>query len=360
MSPNTAAQPTDETLADLGIARDDWEFCRARLEEVSRTFSKPIGMLPGTLSIAATCGYLLCRVADTIEDHAELGFADKRDLFDQFLAVLEEGAPPEAFIEAFDDVPGEGPYFDLAGGLDRVMAVFWRLPDAVVETSIRWIGEMSRGMCLYTRRAADTGELATVETLRDLERYCYFVAGTVGHMMTGLFLHHIDEVGDVDPARERTMRETAEQFGLGLQLVNIVKDQTDDLDRGWCYIPRTAAAREGLAPDELYDEANREAAHRVVEPIIERAEDHLDDALEFTLAIPADQKELRVACLLPLWMAVRTLSHARGNDAMFVEGAPVKISREEVGAIIGECAEFATEDGYLRERYDALWDNPVS
>src|SRR5262249_44344187 len=48
---------------------DDWAFCKQSLEAVSRTFSKPIAMLPAPLEAAVTCGYLLCRVADTVEDH---------------------------------------------------------------------------------------------------------------------------------------------------------------------------------------------------------------------------------------------------------------------------------------------------
>jgi len=359
MPATTPAHPTDETLEDLGIDPADWAFCRERLEEVSRTFAQPIGMLPGSLSVAATCGYLLCRVADTIEDHPDLSFADKSDLFDRLLTVLERGEEASTFTDPFADVPGDGPYFRLARGLDRVMTVFRKLPDEVVEASVRWIGEMAQGMRIYTRRATDADEVATLETLPDLERYCYFVAGTVGHMLTELFLHHARREGTVSAERERTMRANGESFGLGLQMVNILKDQTDDLARGWCYIPRSAAARAGLTPTELYTEGNREAAHQAVEPIFERAADHLEGALEYTLALPTDQREIRVACLLPLWMAVRTLDHARGNDAMFVDDAPVKISREEVGAIVAECAEFATEDGYLRERFDRLWHEPV-
>lgn len=151
------------------------------------------------------------------------------------------------------------------------------------------------------------------------------------------------------------MRANAEEFGLGLQIVNILKDQTDDLERGWCYIPRTTADQVDLQPHELYESANREAAHAAVEPLFDRASDHLDGALDYILAIPAEQSAMRVACLLPLWMAVRTLVHARGNDAMFEAGAPVKISREEVGAIIQDCSQNAGNDSYLRDRYASLW-----
>ena len=341
-----------ETLDKFDIARDDWEFCRNRLEEVSRTFSKPIGMLPAGLSVATTCGYLLCRIADTIEDHPELSFERKRELFTSFEDVLESRQPPSHFTSAFGEVPGEGPYFVLSRALDRVCNVFWRLPDPVVDASTRWIGEMSRGMAMYARRETWSNETTTLETPRDLERYCYFVAGTVGHMLTELFLH---EMGDIEEENKRAIHRNAERFGLGLQLVNIIKDQTDDLDRQWCFIPKSMTRRQGLEPTELYHPDNRQAAHRAVAPLFETASTHLDSALEYTLAIPAEHGRVRLACLVPLWLAVRTLVHAKGNDAMFVEDKPVKITREEVGNLIADCVEHASEDAYLRERYGELW-----
>jgi farnesyl-diphosphate farnesyltransferase len=191
----------------------------------------------------------------------------------------------------------------------------------------------------------------SVYSLADLERYCYYVAGTVGHMLTGLFLYDFEGLSD---ERRHAMRANAESFGLGLQLVNIVKDQTDDLGRARRFIPTRLIERAGLTPDGLYEPANRRQAHRVIEPIIDRAFDHLDDALAYTLAIPPERRQTRLFCLLPLWMAVRTLAHARGNDAMFIADEPVKISRPEVEQLIGECVQNASDDEALREQYEAL------
>ena len=58
--------------------------------------------------------------------------------------------------------------------------------------------------------------------------------------------------------------------------------------------------------------------------------------------------------MLPIWMATRTLALARGNDAMFLPGVPVKIARPEVEALIAECLAFAANDDALRTRYARL------
>jgi len=344
--------PSGDALETAGVDSADWEFCWKRLLEVSRTFSKPIGMLPESLRTATTCGYLLCRVADTIEDHPTLPFDQKRDLFQRFLGVVEDGNRAERFTEAFADVPGEGAYFVLAEGLDRVVAVFRALPKPVQRPMQRRVGEMSRGMLTYEKRRDWGDGVAEIANLRDLERYCYYVAGTVGHLLTELFIW---EMHPVDKGRRQQLRRNAEQFGLGLQMVNILKDQTDDREEGWCFIPRDLLSEQGLDPESLFEEDNREAAHRAVQPVFERASDHLDCALQYILAIPSERREIRTSWLVPLWLAVRTLVHARGNDAMFEPGAPVKISREEVAKLAADCREHATEDGYLRERYQELY-----
>jgi farnesyl-diphosphate farnesyltransferase len=171
-----------------------------------------------------------------------------------------------------------------------------------------------------------------------------------------LFVSHL---GERSPSRlESELREHAEAFGIGLQLVNILKDVTDDFECNKSYIPRSLSAAQGLSLPDLFDPAHRRAAHAVVAPIFTRARAHLDRALTYTLAVPEKQDKLRLFCLLPLWMAVRTLMLARGNDDMFTPLRPVKISRQEVAQIIAECTRHARDDAVLRGRYARLWSEP--
>ena len=201
---------------------DDWAFCRKALVEVSRTFSKPIEMLPGALEHAVTCGYLLCRVADTIEDDDSLSTPDREELFTRFLAVMQRREPVEAFCESAARIwTGDDAESELARRLDTVMSVFWSLEQGIQDCVVPWVEEMARGMALYRYRRADNDGYVTILNEADLERYCYFVAGTVGQMLTALFTHWID---DLDAQREVEMREHAEAFALGLQLVNIMKN----------------------------------------------------------------------------------------------------------------------------------------
>jgi hypothetical protein len=47
--------------------------------------------------------------------------------------------------------------------------------------------------------------------------------------------------------------------------------------------------------------------------------------------------------------------HARGNDAMFVAGEEVKISRQTVEQVIADCMANVADDAALRARYRNLW-----
>lgn len=332
---------------------DDLAYCRQALVAVSRTFSKPIQMLPGDLEIAVTLGYLLCRIADTVEDHPAVPRRDKDRLFALFLDVVERGAPATPFEQMFDLIAGDDAELSLSRNLTRVMRVFRALPEAMQQVVARWVAEMARGMSLYTHREPGEDGFVALYTVEDLERYCYYVAGTVGHMLTELFEVHM---GDRLPRETAAaMRVNAEAFGAGLQLVNILKDVTDDRERFWSFVPRAACEVAGLGIHNLTEHGLRDRAHGAVLPLFDIAQDKLDRALEYALTIPEDQKGVRLFCLLPLWMAALTLVHARGNDAMFTPGQEVKISRQAVEQVIADCMQHVSDDAALKSRYRALW-----
>ncbi len=349
--PPTKARDTTPIDTSLEV---DWAFCKESLVAVSRTFSRPITLLPDKLEVAVTLGYLLCRIADTVEDHVAVQ-ADARDeLFVSFCAVLESGADPRDFAGAFMAIDGDDAELRLARELPRVMRVFEAQDERTRASCVRWVTEMARGMSLYSHRGAQADGITAVHTIPDLERYCYYVAGTVGHLLTDLF---VDAIGvEPDSALAVALRDEAEGFATGLQLTNILKDVTDDLSRSVTYVPRSECSRHGLAMASLLDPAHRDRAHAAVAPMFDVAQKRLDSALEYALLIPKEHTEIRLFCLLPLFMATRTLALARGNDAMFEPDRPVKISRKEVESLIGECMELAHDDAGLRARYARLYD----
>src|SRR5215469_18486937 len=78
----------DSSLSDEGYQ----DFI---LPAVSRTFALTIPQLPPALRTAVTNAYLLCRIADTIEDEPALSAADTYVFLERFTAVVKgaEEAP---------------------------------------------------------------------------------------------------------------------------------------------------------------------------------------------------------------------------------------------------------------------------
>jgi farnesyl-diphosphate farnesyltransferase len=326
------------------ILEHDWAFCEQALVDVSRTFSKPIQLLPESLRVALTCGYLLCRIVDTVEDHPFLGGRARDDLFSLFIDVLDGERPAEDFSRAFRNGDELNAELVLAQSLTRVLNVFRDQRPEVRAATVRWLAEMANGMRLYCRRDLE-GALSAVHTAADLERYCYLVAGTVGHLITDLFCDYMGPTGVV---LEPALRGRCESFGVGLQLVNILKDITEDFERRRCYVPRQLCRAQGFEPEHLLLPENLQSAQRALTPVFESAVRHLEQALEYTLLLPPQQAELRLFCLLPLWMALETLAVLVGNDGIFVPGEKVKISREVVGRVVGEGVRLAADDAGLR------------
>ena len=184
----------------------------------------------------------------------------------------------------------------------------------------------------------------------DLERYCYFVAGTVGKLLTALFL----EAVPLGAERRRRVDERAVSFGLGLQLVNIVKDVAEDLSRSICFVPREVAAAHGVPLDRLLDPALRPRARAVIGALCAQARTHLQAAQEYTLAWPAREGlEVRRFCAVPLALALASLDEVEyGGDSLRAGHTP-KVGRATVVATLVGSALAIDSDLRLRALFAA-------
>jgi farnesyl-diphosphate farnesyltransferase len=305
----------------------DREFCRAILPKVSRTFALGIRLLPRGLEEAVRVSYLLCRIADTIEDAPELARDVKRALLGQFRFSLEDGGTEPAPLDDLFPDPRSGEE-QLVREADRVLRCYRGL-SAAERAAIRpWVQEMALGMAEFAgRRAVPAGRIEALASVAELDRYCYYVAGTVGHLLTGLFRIHS---GSIPPVRYARLEALAESFGLGLQLTNIIKDVGDDRRRGRSFVPQDLCALAGIRPDELQDPDHSSQAHHVMVMLIDKAKHHLRDALTYCTTLPSAAYRIRIFCLSSLYFAVRTLRLAERDPRLLDPDHKVKIARSEV------------------------------
>jgi farnesyl-diphosphate farnesyltransferase len=325
----------------------DREFCRAILPKVSRTFALGIRMLPARLGDAVRTSYLLCRIADTIEDASGMSPERKGDLLAHFAGCLNAHAPDCATLAAAFAQPRSDEEHLVRDSI-RVLRVFGSLPPDVRDTVRPWVQEMTRGMAEFAARSGPRDGLAALATVADLERYCYYVAGTVGHLLTGLFrIHH----RRMAAARVARLEALATSFGLGLQLTNIIKDVADDRRRGWSFVPSELCELSGLRPDDLQDPSHGAQAHEVMQALIAKAKAHLHDALTYCTTLPAAAYRIRIFCLTSLYFAVRTLRLAERDPRLLDPAHKVKITRGEVYRTVLATHVIAPFDALVRGYY---------
>jgi farnesyl-diphosphate farnesyltransferase len=328
----------------------DLPTCYALLPRVSRTFALNIRILPGELRPAITTAYLLFRLADTIEDAPGLEPADRTELFDAFLDRLEGGAPlrlpEETALRLREGIPpGENA---LLASAERVFGAFGSLPERTRAIVTSHVAETAQGMDRFARDRTERG-LFRLQTWKDLDEYCYYVAGTIGIMLTRLFAEHLPRVADTDTKK---LTALATSFGRGLQLTNILKGVGPDRNEGRVYLPAEALARHGGSPEQLLEPWNRGAVLAVASEIVPRALQDLEDALRYTTLLPRREPRVRLFCLWPLFTAVRTLALiANGGDFVDPRRQP-RISRgalyREMALSVGQVFSNAT----LRRRFE--------
>jgi farnesyl-diphosphate farnesyltransferase len=339
-------------LATNQAVIDDWEYCREALQRHSRTFAIPISLLPSALERSVTCAYLLCRIADTIEDTGDWETQTKEALYRGFLDLLDGTRATAGFVRLVDDSPGgDTEELELLRNIGRVLNIFGQQSPELQRSCRTWIAELTRGMNLYSHRQPGPDGVTCLHSVDDLERYCYFVAGTIGQLLTDVF---VAELSSEHAFAERELRRNAEQFGAGLQLVNILRDITTDLQRRWCFVPRTLLCDEGLLPDDLVDAAKADRARRALSGLFTLATSYLQSAFDYVLALPASQPQLRTFALIPLWLAVKTLKRCQGDRSLLVPGKRVKLGREEVVDLIRQCTSIADDDAALRVAFQRL------
>ena len=346
------SMPEPVTHESILGGTNEAEWCRAVLPRVSRTFALSIEALPVTLREAVRIAYLLCRIVDTVEDQSNVSPVDRVALFDAFDVTLDDDTSDAAAFDARARLVGldaDGADGELCQRASVVFGRFRELPEEQRQAIRPHVAEMSVGMRAFAKRAEVAGKLR-LDDVADLERYCYYVAGTVGKLLTALFEL---EVPTLKETTALALRERAVSFGLGLQMVNIAKDVAADHGRGDCFLPLSLAEAHGVSLDELFLPQNRKPGLGVVRDVCKIARTHLSRAREYTLLWPAgDGRSIRMFCAVPLALALATIHEVEAGDSTLCLGQEPKISRAAVLGIFSEATEAIGDDVRLGKLLD--------
>jgi farnesyl-diphosphate farnesyltransferase len=326
------------------------QYCIKILPKVSRTFAPTIQRLPRALFLQATVAYLLCRVADTIEDSEILTIRQKQRLLEQYAHILEREhatQEPTAFMSHISSLPQEGADYELVHNVPIILAVYNTFPKKVKSAMSTWVVEMISGMRKFVQAKHNSSQ-NFLKTLKDLDDYIYYVAGTVGNLVTTLFSHYSNNINHTVTNK---LRKYAESVGKGLQLVNIIRDMPDDWKYNRSYMPSELLKKYDLTRQSIFDRQNQQRSTKMLNELIEIALVYLDAALQYIVAIPKAERSIRLSCLLPLFWALQTLYTIKKNINKFFEKEKIKISRKILRAELCRAYFNVFSNRLIQRRY---------
>ena len=171
------------------LRQEDIDFQNQALDGVSRTFALTIPQLPEGLRDVVGNAYLLCRIADTIEDETKLSPAQKKMFSERFVNVTANREHPQAFAEDLAPLLSETTTAEeqnLILNTDKVIRITKACNPTQHSALLRCVSIMSKGMTEFQLNASPKG----LDNIEQMDRYCYHVAGVVGEMLTELFCDH--------------------------------------------------------------------------------------------------------------------------------------------------------------------------
>lgn len=327
--------------------RAERTYIEQAMVRVSRSFARMTPCFEAPLDGCLAIAYLLCRFADNIED-SDAPLAHKRSCFAQMKSALAEPATAATALRTWTGLAWDGLTTDEGammreGGACLVWGLYAALPEVVRDCLSRWLGEMMMGM----ERTLDPDVaprfvmiegFSILAEARDYHRYCYYVAGTVGHLITDLAELHYELPA---PAVLR-LRCEAEAAGRALQKTNILKDFVRDLDRGKSYVPATWLHDAEFAP--LRRQGARPAwSAAVIGDVLH----DLERMLSYLEAIPPAATGFRLGLLFTWLPALATLLRAGARpEWLFTAQHDLKLDRstmQELGRVARRCAAEPAE-----------------
>ena len=280
------------------------------LARVSRSFAACIAELEPPLAEWVGLGYLLCRLLDTVEDAPWASPEAQQAHFAAALRLCAAPAAPDvvaAWAAGLPDAiaPGERALLDDAPALLADLHALPPAPRAAMQVTL---ARMGRGMQGFARRRKRSGEVRLRDVM-EVNRYCYVVAGVVGHLLSDLY-------ACAQPKGARALDPVdAVHFGLFLQKVNLLKDRAEDEREGRFWLPDADAIRQSLR-------ANAEGAAR------------------YLCAIDRAQRGFRLFCAFSLVLGAYSLQLYDGRAA-------AKLDRAETLALFAQLRDTVDDQAAL-------------
>jgi farnesyl-diphosphate farnesyltransferase len=327
------------------------------LKQVSRSFYLSLRILPQSLRGPIGLAYLLARAADTIADSRLIERGIRITQLEALRSELDAPVPGRlASIVSAGTGPQRLPSERML--LERLADCFhayYALNPLDREQVRKLLMTITDGMVhdLRVFPGENEGKLAALESLEELDRYIYAVAGCVGEFWTHLHVEHRPRFARWDVEQ---MSQLGVRFGKGLQMTNVLRDLSHDLRTGRCYLPRQELVMIGLSPEDLLEPANVRRLKPLLQKLLSHTLEHYEAGWAYTMAVPRREWRTRLACAWPVLIGLKTLSRVARAENLLDPSVTVKISRQEVYRLLAYSALLVGSDRGLSGFYRRLYD----
>ena len=303
------------------------------LRSVSRSFYLSVRILPKRLRDPVALGYLLARASDTIADTTDLPAESRVEKLRALARAIQGEALGDAIVhlsESFAPLQKNESERMLIESLQTCLD--WLDQSEVDDREdIRAVLEnINRGQVRDLELFRDQKKLVALEKSADLDKYTYLVAGCAGEFWTRLCFRRLKKFAT---RSENEMLELGKRYGMGLQLINILRDAGSDLRAGRCYFPNEELATARMDASQILREPER------FQPIYrkwrENAERGIEAGMQYARAIR--NRRVRAATALPALIGARTLALLRDAGATALH-RKIKVPRREVRTAVTSLA----------------------
>lgn len=300
----------------------DLKECFRLMDLTSRSFAAVIKELHPELLVPVTLFYVILRGLDTVEDDMTIDVAEKEPLLRSFYKNLDN----ESWT-----YNGNGPDEkdrEVLVKFDSVTREFSKIKEPY-KVIIRDITKkMGNGMADYVTNKDH--EAIGVQTVKDYERYCHYVAGLVGEGCTRLFVE-----AKLANAALLQRPELMESMGQFLQQTNIIRDIREDHEDKRYFWPKEVWSKYVSKFGDLFLPENKEKALACQSEMILIALRRADECL-FYMAGVKEQSVFNFVAI-PQSMAIATLELCFQNYSMFERN--IKITKGQACGLMMESTQ---------------------